>query len=188
MVALPKYSKSRLPLLIKRTAYASRRYYAPLCAAVAVVTVLSATGAAYATIDPYWTVVLNQAKMWVNRIGAAILFVGAVRFGLGWQSEDAGKKSQGISVIIAGAIVIALTNLAAGFASTAPTATQVWSAVGDILGLWIPRLGGVFMFIGGIMFGLAWKGDDAQGKSRSISTIAAGGIVVAIGAAIGLFW
>ena len=45
---------------------------------------------------------------------------------------------------------------------------------------WVTRLGGVVMFVGGIMFGLGWKSDDAEQKSRGVSTIIGGAIVIAI--------
>ena len=44
------------------------------------------------------------------------------------------------------------------------------------------------MFVGGIMFGLGWKSDDAEQKSRGISTIIAGAIVVAVAALTGTFF
>ena len=38
----------------------------------------------------------------------------------------------------------------------------------------------VILFVGGVMFGLGWKNDDADGKTRGINTIIAGAIVVAV--------
>ena len=53
---------------------------------------------------------------------------------------------------------------------------------------WVTRLGGVVMFIGAIMFGLGWKSDDAEQKSRGVSTIIAGAIVTAAAALTGTFF
>ena len=44
------------------------------------------------------------------------------------------------------------------------------------------------MFVGGVMFGLGWKSDDAEQKSRGISTIVAGAIVTAVAAITGTFF
>lgn len=60
------------------------------------------------------------------------------------------------------------------------TADVMWASLTGLIEEWVTRLGGVVMFIGGVMFGLGWKSDDAEQKSRGISTIIAGGIVVAV--------
>lgn len=56
----------------------------------------------------------------------------------------------------------------------------LWSTVTSSIVKWVGRLGGVVLFVGGIMFGLGWKNDDAEGKSRGITTMIAGGIVLAL--------
>ena len=38
------------------------------------------------------------------------------------------------------------------------------------------------MLIGGIMFGLGFKNDDADSKTRGVQTLVAGAIVIAVGA------
>ncbi len=67
-------------------------------------------------------------------------------------------------------------------------ADALWNQVHGLIGKWVTRLGGVVMFIGFVMFGLGWKNDDAEGKSRGISTIIAGGIVGGAAAMIGTFF
>lgn len=64
----------------------------------------------------------------------------------------------------------------------------LWQTVANLIETWVTRLGGVVMFVGGIMFGLGWKNDDADGKTRGIQTIIAGGIVVAVAALTGTFF
>lgn len=59
-------------------------------------------------------------------------------------------------------------------------ADSLWSTLSNEIKKWVTRLGGVIMFVGGIMFGLGWKSDDAEQRSRGGNTIIAGGIVIAI--------
>lgn len=68
------------------------------------------------------------------------------------------------------------------------TADALWGQISNLIQTWVTRLGGVVMFVGGIMFGLGWKSDDAEQKSRGISTIIAGAIVVAVAALTSTFF
>lgn len=68
------------------------------------------------------------------------------------------------------------------------TADSLWTTIADLIKTWVTRLGGVVMFVGGVMFGLGWKSDDAEQKSRGISTIIAGAIVVAVAALTSTFF
>ena len=61
-------------------------------------------------------------------------------------------------------------------------AETLWTLIGYHVQTWVLRFGSAVMFIGGIMFGLGWKNDDAEQKSRGVSTLIAGAIVAAIGA------
>jgi len=67
-------------------------------------------------------------------------------------------------------------------------AEDLWNAVAGLIGKWVLRLGGVVIFIGGILFGLGWKNDDAEGKSRGISTMVSGGIVAALAVMVDQFF
>jgi len=67
-------------------------------------------------------------------------------------------------------------------------AEMLWGTVADLIGTWITRLGAVVMFVGGVMFGLGWKNDDAEQKSRGVSTIIAGAIVTAVAALTSTFF
>lgn len=53
--------------------------------------------------------------------------------------------------------------------------------------LWIGRIGLVVAFVGGIMFGLAFKNEDAEAKSRGLMTLASGFIVFALSKSLNLF-
>ncbi len=85
-------------------------------------------------------------------------------------------------------IVVAVAMVAMLASMTAFGADALWTTLSGTIQTWVTRLGGVVIFVGGIMFGLGWKSDDADGKSRGISTIIAGAIVMAIGALTGTFF
>lgn len=70
----------------------------------------------------------------------------------------------------------------------ANAAEGLWTQISNLIQTWVTRLGGVVMFVGGVMFGLGWKSDDAEQKSRGISTIIAGAIVVAVAALTSTFF
>ena len=67
-------------------------------------------------------------------------------------------------------------------------AEQLWGTIAGFIGTWVFRLGGVVLFVGGIMFGLGWKNDDAEGKSRGISTMIAGAIVMGLAGMVDTFF
>ena len=64
-------------------------------------------------VDPLWKYVLVRIYKWVTRLGGVIMFVGAVNFGLGFSEDAPDKKQRGGSIIVAGALVIAIANMAA---------------------------------------------------------------------------
>jgi len=76
------------------------------------------------------------------------------------------------------------------YATAPPTdpAEVLWETIRDLIGKWVLRLGGVVLFIGLIMFGLGWKNEDAEGRSRGVQTIIAGAIVMAAGGMVALFF
>ena len=101
-------------------------------------------------------------------------------------------KAQSIGVflnkhaaLLACAMLIAVMMCGTVFASGADS---LWNTISNLIRTWVTRLGGVVMFVGGIMFGLGWKSDDAEQKSRGISTIIAGAIVIAVAALTGTFF
>ena len=52
---------------------------------------------------------------------------------------------------------------------------------------WIGRIGLVVAFVGGIMFALAIKNDDAEAKTRGLMTLASGFVVFALTLSLNLF-
>lgn len=76
---------------------------------------------------------------------------------------------------------------AGGGAGGGGAADTMWSTIKDALKTWVVRLGGMVVFVGGIMFALGWKRDDADQKSQGVSTIVAGALVIVITEAITSF-
>lgn len=92
------------------------------------------------------------------------------------------KNANRIAICMACAMLMGTTVFAAAGVDV------LWQTIAGLIETWVTRLGGVVMLVGGIMFGLGWKSDDAEQKSRGISTIIAGAIVVAIAALTGTFF
>lgn len=75
-------------------------------------------------------------------------------------------------------------------ASTTTTTTSAddkWNTVIDFILPWITRLGGVVILIGAIEFGLGFKDNDADSKTKGMRTIIAGCIVTAVGLSANTF-
>lgn len=69
----------------------------------------------------------------------------------------------------------------------AGAADAKWDAVVNFILPWIQRLGGIVVLIGAVEFGLAFKNDDAEGKTKGIRTVIAGCIVLAVGLSSSIF-
>lgn len=95
--------------------FLNRHSYAIAFALVLFISVNSIVFASGSTADTLWTKISNLMKTWVTRLGGVVMFVGGVMFGLGWKNNDAEQKSQGISTIVAGAIVVAVAALTGTF-------------------------------------------------------------------------
>ena len=68
------------------------------------------------------------------------------------------------------------------------SAEALWTTLSTLIGKWVLRLGGVVVFVGGVMFALGWKNDDAEQKTRGIQTIIAGAIVMALAGMVDIFF
>ena len=82
---------------------------------------------------------------------------------------------------------IAFTGFALAGGAADP-ADSLWNTLRDLIGKWVTRLGMVIMFIGGVMFALGWKQEDASQKSTGINTIIAGAIATALGGMVAIFF
>lgn len=87
---------------------------------------------------------------------------------------------------IAAVMLICMAMSATVFASGG--ADALWGLISNLIQTWVTRLGGVVMLVGGVLFGLGWKDNDASQKTTGINTIVAGAIVVAVAALTGTFF
>ena len=78
--------------------------------------------------------------------------------------------------------------LSASFCFASSGADALWSQISNLIQIWVTRLGGVVMFVGGVTFGLGWMHDDGAQKTKGISIVTAGAIVVAVAALTGTFF
>lgn len=97
-------------------------------------------------------------------------------------------KRIGMSLDRRTVLIAAVMLCVVAMSGTAFAADALWNTISGLIQTWVTRLGGVVMFVGGIMFGLGWKSDDAEQKSRGISTLIAGAIVIAVAALTGTFF
>ena len=70
--------------------------------------------------------------------------------------------------------------MSASFCFAAAGADALWNTISTLIQTWVTRLGAVVFFVGGVLFGLGWKDNDASQKSTGINTMIAGGIVMAV--------
>jgi len=102
--------------------------------------------------------------------------VNIVNGGKGAPGRDALKRmTLAAAFLMVGMIAVSGTAFAGSV-----NGDDVWNQVITIVATWIPRLGGLVIVIGGIMFGLGWKNDDAEGKARGVQTMVSGAIVTAL--------
>ena len=94
--------------------------------------------------------------------------------------EKAARFWNKYSMYITLALVVLIMVHGTVFASAG--ADSLWSTLSNEIKKWVTRLGGV------IMFGLGWKSDDAEQRSRGVNTMIAGGIVIAIAQLTGTFF
>lgn len=66
----------------------------------------------------------------------------------------------------------------------AADAAAAWNQVMNFITEWIPRLGGVLLFVGGIEFALAYKNEDANAKTNATRLMISGAMVIAIPVAL----
>jgi len=76
-------------------------------------------------------------------------------------------------------LALAFALMGTGLYSAAETTSSatVWNAVMGEAMAWITRLGILVLVIGAIMFALGFRNDDAEQKTRGLSTMVAGGMV-----------
>lgn len=76
-----------------------------LCSLILSTTSVHAENSNTSSIDGFITFVCD----WLLKIGGVVALIGAVMFALGWQREDAEGKSRGLMTMMAGFMVVAIS-------------------------------------------------------------------------------
>lgn len=108
------------------------------------------------------------------------------------------NKCRRLYIAVTTAIVMQTATAISAFASTPATSTTSGSGGADqgeemfnslikFFADWIGRIGLVVGFVGAVMFGLAVRSEDAEGKTRGLLTMASGFIVFAVTLSLNLF-
>ena len=85
---------------------------------------------------------------------------------------------------------VAMASSVSAFAEGGEGVADGEAAFNSVIGFfatWIGRIGLVVAFVGGIMFALAIKNDDAEAKTRGLMTLASGFVVFALTLSLDLF-
>lgn len=72
------------------------------------------------------------------------------------------------------------------FAADDGGAEETINKILELLKIWVPRLGGLLVIVGGIQLAIGFKDDDATGKTRGMQCMIGGAIVSAIGGMVAL--
>ncbi|MGN0679583.1 MAG: hypothetical protein ACI4JS_07970 [Oscillospiraceae bacterium] len=105
------------------------------------------------------------------------------------------NKCKKLYIAITTAIVMQTATAISAFAASAPSTTSGGTDQGEemfnnliiFFAKWIGRIGLVVGFIGAVMFGLAVRQEDSEGKTRGLLTMASGFIVFAVTLSLNLF-
>ncbi len=101
-------------------------------------------------------------------------------------------KRKKIALSITTAVTMAMATAVSAFAEGGGEGGVVdgeaaFSQVVGFFATWIGRIGLVVAFVGGVMFALAIKNDDAEAKTRGLMTLASGFVVFALTLSLDLF-
>ena len=97
------------------------------------------------------------------------------------------QKKNKIALRLTVSAMSTLALAAPAFAADADAGVEQFETVIDFFATWIGRIGLIVGFVGGIMFALAIKNDDADAKTRGLMTLAAGFVVFALTQAVDMF-
>lgn len=101
-------------------------------------------------------------------------------------TKQGGNSSNGYMVTMT--MVSAVTAFAeGGGGGGAVDGEAAFNQVIGFFATWIGRIGLVVAFVGGVMFALAIKNDDAEAKTRGLMTLASGFVVFALTLSLNLF-
>lgn len=106
----------------------------------------------------------------------------------------ASKRVQRVVTTVTSMLTVTLLTTVSAFAApaggTSSGTVDGEAAFNSVIGFfatWIGRIGLVVAFVGGVMFALAIKNDDAEAKTRGLMTLASGFVVFALTLSLNLF-
>lgn len=121
---------------------------------------------------------MEKIKDKINETGARVMFKATNLMGKALQKRW-GK------VVLLVPLMLSLIAIPAYAEATGGTggasADSFINEVVSLLKTWIPRLGGMVVVVGGIQFGLGFKDDNPDQKTRGMQCMIGGAIVAAIG-------
>ena len=100
------------------------------------------------------------------------------------------KVMLSLSTMVTMAMVSTVSAFAEGEGGGGGGSVDGEAAFNSVIGFfatWIGRIGLVVAFVGGVMFALAIKNDDAEAKTRGLMTLASGFVVFALTLSLNLF-
>lgn len=92
-----------------------------------------------------------------------------------------------VTTMVTMAVMTAVPAFAEGGGGGAVDGEAAFNQVIGFFATWIGRIGLVVAFVGGVMFALAIKNDDAEAKTRGLMTLASGFVVFALTLSLNLF-
>lgn len=99
-------------------------------------------------------------------------------------------KTAKMVATVTATLTMAMTTAVTAFADDGDAPVDGDAAFNEVIGFfatWIGRIGLVVAFVGGVMFALAIKNDDAEAKTRGLMTLASGFVVFALTLSLDLF-
>ena len=103
---------------------------------------------------------------------------------------NAKRRKAVLSLTTMVTMAMAMASSVSAFAEGGEGVADGEAAFNSVIGFfatWIGRIGLVVAFVGGIMFALAIKNDDAEAKTRGLMTLASGFVVFALTLSLDLF-
>ncbi len=97
------------------------------------------------------------------------------------------KAMLSLSAMVTTAMFSTVSAFAEGESGGVVDGEAAFNEVVGFFATWIGRIGLVVAFVGGVMFALAIKNDDAEAKTRGLMTLASGFVVFALTLSLELF-
>ena len=143
------------------------------------------------TLQDILTEVVSFFRTWIIRLGGLVAFIGAIKFAISIQSDDAREQLGAIMTMISGFMIQAAVRQLDIFKVddyyNIYAANEEFQAILDFIKVWARRVGALAMFSGAVMFGFSMKDNNATTKVKALRFIAVGGIIISVTALLPFF-